>query len=372
MSVRVNGTSMSRRRKALALIPVAVIGWSQVAADTQLDEMPGYEPEQSVSGTIRNYGFAFGGVIKEWEKGFRKIHPGIRFDDNLPTSDVAMPGLVTRVTDLAPDGGEATLTETLGFYETRGYHVSSVVVATGAYDVPSRSNGMVVFVHKDNPIAKLSIAQLDGIFGSQRTGGMRGFQWTPSDGRSPEENIRTWGQLGLTGEWADKPIQTYGHAPSGAARFFQMKVLKNGDKWNPNYREYVETDTKMIADEDKAGQRLGVKYMLEHELANDRYGIAWTIMSQAQGVKDIKAIALSPREGGPYVMPSRESFQNRTYPLARDIYIYFDRPPGKALGPKLKEFLRYMLSREGQQIVSKGGYLPLTPAIVHEQLQKLK
>jgi phosphate transport system substrate-binding protein len=227
-------------------------------------------------------------------------------------------------------------------------------------------------VHQDNPLAQLTLAQLDGIFGAERTAGMRGFKWTPSDARGAAEDIRTWGQLGLKGEWADKPIQTYGHAPSGTARFFQWKVLGNGDKWNPNYREYVESGSKMIADEDKETQRLGLQHMLKDELAHDRYGIAWTVMPQAKGVSGIKVLALAPREGGPAVMPSRASFQDRSYPLVRSIYIFLNRKPGSALDPKLKEFLRYVLSREGQEtIASNGSYLPLTAAVVREQLRKL-
>jgi phosphate transport system substrate-binding protein len=202
---------------------------------------------------------------------------------------------------------------------------------------------------------------------------MRGFQWTPSDGRAAEQNIRTWGQLGLTGEWADKPIQTYGHAPSGTTRFFQWKVLKNGDKWNPNYREYVETGSKMIADEDRAEQRMGLQHMLRDELAQDRYGIAWSVMPQAKSASGIKPIALAERDGGPYVMPGKSSFQDRSYPLVRNIYIYLNRAPGHVLDPKLHEFLRYVLSREGQQIVAgNGNYLPLTAQVVREQLAKLQ
>ncbi len=321
---------------------------------------------------IRNHGFGLGGVLKLWEDEFRKIHPSVTFQDQLPTSDAAMPALICGVTDLAPDGGEAALTETLAFYEVFGYHVTDITVASGAFDVEGKSNGPVILVHKDNPIAKLSIEQLDGIFGASRTGGMRGFQWTPADARGADGDIRTWGQLGLTGEWADKPIQTYGHAPSGTTRFFQAKVLGSGDKWNPNYREYVETGSKMIADEDKAEQRLGLQSMLRNELANDRYGIAWTVMPQAKGVADIKVIAVAPRGGGAAVTPSKESFQDRSYPLVRSIYIFLNRKPGTAVEPKLKEFLRYVLSREGQQIVAdNGSYLPLTAAVVREQLGKL-
>jgi phosphate transport system substrate-binding protein len=126
-------------------------------------------------------------------------------------------------------GGEATLTENLSFFEVYGYPLTEITVASGAFDVDGKSNGPVIFVNRDNPIAKLTVQQLDGIFGAERTAGMRGFKWTPSDGRGPQENIRTWGQLGLIGEWADKPIQTYGHAPSGTAPFFQWKVLKHDD-----------------------------------------------------------------------------------------------------------------------------------------------
>jgi phosphate transport system substrate-binding protein len=342
------------------------------AAAFDLDELPAYASQQAVSGVIRSYGFGLGGVLEKWQEGFRKIHPDVTFDNTLPTSDAAFPALVTRVTDLGPDGSEAAITEALSFFETRGYHASDVIVATGSFDTPGRSNGPVVFVHKDNPLSRLTIDQLDGIFGSERTGGLRGFEWTPADARGPEEDIRTWGQLGLTGEWADKPIRTYGHAASGTTRFFQLHVLKNTDKWNPNYRAYVETGSKMIAPEDRVEQRLGIQYMLRNELANDKYGIAWTIMSQAQGVDGIKPIALAPRGSDAYVVPSQESFQNRTYPLARNIYIYFDRKPGEAMDPKLKEFLRYALSRDGQRMVSDGGYLPLSARLLQEQLAKLE
>ena len=360
----------------LALIPLSfavTAAFAQgIASDSQRSDLPPYKPEQQVAGTIRNFGFGLGGVLKLWEEGFQKLQPAIRFDDHLPTSDAAIPALVTGVADLAPDGGEATLTENLSFFEVYGYPVTDITVASGAFDVEGKSNGPVIFVHQDNPITKLTIKQLDGIFGSERSGGMRGFKWTPSDGRAAAENIRTWGQLGLTGDWADKPIQTYGHAPSGTARFFQWKVLQNGDKWNPNFREYVETGSKMIADEDRTEQRLGLQHMLKNELANNRYGIAWTVMPQAQGVSGIKLVAIAPREGGAYVMPSKESFQDRSYPLVRSIYIFVNRAPGKPLDPKLREFLRYVLSREGQETVARNGsYLPLTAAVIREQVKKL-
>jgi len=359
-------------KPALLLAFAATATSLGAAADFKASELPSYQPAQRVSGVIRNYGFGLGGVLKLWEEGFRRVHPGITFDDKLPTSDAAIPALVTGVTDLAPDGGEPAITEALSFFEVYGYPPLDITVASGAFDVEGKSNGPVIFVHKGNPIAQISMEQLDGIFGAERTAGMRGFKWTPSDGRGPEKDIRTWGQMGLTGEWAGKPIQTYGHAPSGTTRFFQWKVMGNGDKWNPNYREYVETGSKMIAEEDKATQRLGLQHMLKEELAKNRYGIAWTVMPQAKGIDGIKVIAVAPRGSDRAVMPSLESFQDRTYPMVRNIYIYLNRKPGTPVEPKLREFLRYILSREGQETVAKNGsYLPLTGALVREQLRKL-
>jgi phosphate transport system substrate-binding protein len=355
-----------------AAIVLAMLFLAAPANAQDASGVPSYRPEQSVSGTIRNFGFGLGGVLKLWEQAFVKLQPGIRFDDKLPTSDAAIPALVTGATDLAPDGGEPIITETLSFYETFGYDLTSVTVASGAYDVEGRSNGIVIYVNQDNPIGKLTLKQLDGIFGAERTGGLAGFKWMLSNGRGREANIRTWGQLGLTGEWADKPIQTYGHAPSGTARFFQLKVLHNSDKWNPNYREYVETGSKMIGTDDPE-QRGGLRHMLADELAHDKYGIAWTVAPQARNVAGIKPLAVAERDGGTYVAPSRESFQSRSYPLVRSIYIYLNRAPKQSLDPKLKEFLRFVLSREGQEIVAKdGNYLPLPAAVVREQLAKLQ
>ena len=332
-----------------------------------------YSARQKVAGTIRNFGGGFAGLMKSWEVSFRNVQPDVRFDDHLETSDAAFPALVTGAADLGPDGGEPALTETLSFLEVHGHEPVQITVATGGYNAEGRSNGLVIYVHQDNPIERLTIKQLDGIFGAERTGGLTGFKWTLSVGRGAERNIRTWGQLGLSGEWADKPIQTYGHAPSGTARFFQLAVLGNSDKWNPNYREYVETGSKMIGDDDRVEQRGGLKYMLANELAHDRYGIAWTVIPQARGIPGLKSVALAATDAGPYVAPSRETFENRTYPLARSIYIYLNRPPGHALDPKLAEFLRFILSRDGQTIVkNSGGYLPLPERIVAEQLRKLE
>ena len=345
---------------------------SAQAAENDLSRLPVYQPQQPVSGVIRNYGFGFGGLLKIWEAAFQKYQPGVTFHDTLITSDAAFPALVTGVTDLAPDGGEPAITELLSFYETYGYPATDITVASGTYDVEGKSPGIVVYVHPDNPLTHLTLAQLDGIFGSERNGALRGFKWDLKAARGPEKDLRTWGQLGLTGEWANQPIQTYGHAPSGTTRFFQLRVLHNSDKWNPNYRGYVETGSKMIDDDDRTEQRGGVQFMLREELMKNRYGIAWTIVPQASAVPGLKPVALAVEEGGPYVVPNKQSFQDRTYPLVRSLYFYLNRKPGTAVDPKVREFLRFILSREGQEaIVTNGNYLPLPAAMAAAQRDRL-
>jgi phosphate transport system substrate-binding protein len=356
----------ARAMRASAALACLWMAWGAAA-----QALPRYQPESRVSGTIRNYGFALGGALAKWEAAFRAVQPGVQFHDTLPTSDAAFPGLVTYQADLGFDGGEPAITEALSFYETRGYPASFVIIASGAFDTEGKSNGPVVFVNKDNPLSSLSVDQLDGIFGSARNGTLDGFVWTPAGARGPDKDIRTWGQVGLEGEWARAPIQTYGHGPSGTTRFFSLRVLGSSDKWNPNYKAYVETGSKQIAAIDKSEQRLGARWMLGHELAADRFGIGWSTMSQAKGIPGIKLLAIAPRGGGAPVMPSQASFADRSYPLVRNIYVYFDRKPGAPLDPKLREFLRFILSEEGQLLVSQAGYLPLPEKTIAAERAKL-
>ena len=351
---------------ALLLLCVSIHG-----QQLDLSALPAYQPQQQVSGVIRNFGSDFGGLVKVWEAGFLKHQPGIRFDDTLPTSDAALGGLVSGVADLAPSGRELIINEYLSFYETFNYNPLEITVASGSYDVKGMTWGLIIFVNKENPISKLTMKQLDGIFGAERTGGWQGLSWSPDAARSAKENIRTWSQLGLTGEWADKPIDTYGYAPSGMSSFFELNVFHGGTKWNPNYREYVETGGREVA-RSGLGPSVTIERMLG-ELAKNKYGIAFTAMQYGRKVPEIKPLALAAQDGGPYVEPTKENFQNRTYPLVRSIYIYLNRAPGKPIDPKLNEFLHYILSREGQQDVARtGSYLPMTADVVRTQLQKLQ
>ncbi|MDB6126561.1 MAG: Phosphate transport system substrate-binding protein [Verrucomicrobia bacterium] len=336
------------------------------------DSLPVYQkPAGPNKGILRVFGAGLHGLVKEWEAGYMKQNPDVKIADNPGGSDAAIGVLQHGTAEIAVFGREMELNDYLGFFENKGYNPTELTIASGTYDVPGASWGLIIFVNKDNPLAQLTMKQLDGIFGSERTGAYNGYEWLPDRARPAKDNIRTWGQLGLTGEWAGQEIQTYGYANGGMAHFFEIEVLQGSNKWNGNYRQYVENGTKILV---PGRESAGVLAMLG-ELEKDKYGIGWAGMpqwNQVPQVKGIKAIALSRTDGGPFVAPSKATFESRAYPLTRSVYIYLDKEPGRPLSPKVKDFLKYILSEEGQAIVRKHCiYFALPPEVVSEQLKKL-
>jgi phosphate transport system substrate-binding protein len=344
-----------------------------------LSGLPEYKPQQIVSGTIRQWGNNYikdSPLVEVWERGFRKYHPDVRFKDNLSSSAVAFPGLIAGVADLAPMGRQALWDELKGFERegaegggegSSNVDVVEIVMATGSFDVRGWTFALGVFVHKDNPISKLTLEQLDGIFGAERDGGWNGLTWDASVARGADKNIRTWGQLGLTGEWAEKPIHVYGY--NFKYHFtdeIDKKVLKGSGKWNEKLRAYSN-----VAGQKADGSLTGAGELMMNDLSKDRYGIAYSGIPFM--TSQTKPVALAATKEGPYVELTLKNVQNRSFPLTRDVYYYFKREKGKQVDPKLKEFLRYVLSREGQNAVQQDGkYLPLTPEAAREQLQKLE
>lgn len=332
-----------------------------------LDDLPRYSPEQRVSGTIRMWGNSClrdGFLAQYWDEGFRKHHPEAAFEYNLYTTLHAIAGLYTGVADLA-SSRRVTWDELMGFQRRFNNDPLEIVMATGSFNVLGWNVTPGIFVHKDNPISKLTMKQVDGIFGAARDGGWQGTTWHPELGRSASENIRTWGQLGLTGHWKDKRINVYGlNLKHNQCAHFELRVFNGGHKWNEDLREYTNH-----AGPD--GAIVTAAQQMMKDLGNDPYGIAWS------GIQNLtpqaKAVALAAQDGGPYVELTIDNVQNRTYPLFDEVYFYVNRPPGKPIVPNLKEYLRYVLSREGQEAVARDGkYLPLTAAVVREQLRKLE
>ena len=333
-----------------------------------LSALPEYVPEQLVSGTLRIWGLNYltdGHLAEYWEEGFRKYHPDVEFSWFTPTALVAIAGLYSGQADLGASR-HITFDELLTFQRVFNYSPLEISMVTGSYDVPGWAPADTIVVNKENPITEITFDQLDGIFGAERDGGWDGTAWNAAVARGPEKNIRTWGQLGLTGEWKDKPIHAYGRPLKYHQQLhIERLIFKGGDKWNENLKEYAH-------DETPAGvTKLSTQSLLE-DLSNDKYGIAYSNRGYAAQDK-VKEIAVSKKPEGPFVEMTIETVQNRTYPLFEEEYFYLNRQPGKPIDPKIKEFLRYVLSRQGQAAVMRDGkFLPLTGAVVGKQLQKLR
>ncbi len=334
------------------------------ARSPNLNDLPHYKPEQKASQVIRSWGSEeMAGLMKLWEQGFHQFQPELQFADSLKGNETAQAALYTEVADLALMGREILPLEWYPLFRRKHHFPLEITVATGSYDVANKTFALAVFVNKDNPLSKLTLKQLDGIFGEQRSGGWDNqIQWHSELARGADQNIRTWGQLGLMGEWVDKPIHVYGYPNSlwgpsdvapGAAQFFRNRVMGGADKWNSELIEFARGEEIIEA------------------LSKDRYGIAYAGMPYQTAL--VKPIALAAVEGGNFIAPTKANIGNRTYLLTRSIYIFIDRDPNRSVDPKVKEFLRYILSREGQQAVAReGGYLPLTADDVRVQLKKLE
>ena len=360
---------MNHRSKIVlpSLMLFSALSWAQ---PPDLNKLPAYKPEYQVSGALRIYGSELKGQMVAWEQGFLKYHPDVVFSNSFHTSsEGAMAGLYAAGADLAPAGDDAKITDQMPFFNTYRYLPTEISVATGGYEKRGTLWAFDIVVNKDNPITQLSLKQLDGIFGSERTGGWEGIEYTSKYARGPDQDIRTWGQLGLTADWANKPIHTYGYAAPGFVIAWERKIFHWSDKWNPNYREFVESKEATPND---AGRAVASERMLE-ELSNDKYGIAWAALMHTKDYPRVKSLAIAAKDGGPYVPLTPETVQDRTYPLIRDAYIYLNRAPGRPIDPKVKEFMRYILSREGQEdIIRTGMYNALTPDVDKEEATKLE
>ena len=319
---------------------------------------------EGVWGVIRIHGTELTQhLVHLWQDNFLKLHPNIRFGDYFVPSGFS--GLIADTADINVMGHTAWRSDLKAFEEVYGYDPLEIMFATGGFNLgKGNSPGVIFFVNKDNPLSGLSLRQLDGIFGAERSGGWKGATWSIEASRSAKDNIRTWGQLGLTGDLADKPIRIYGidATLSNWSDLIQRVVFKGGDKWNPAMKEMVRGGSKAPSD-----------VQIVSSVANDTYGIGFNLMRVVEKERKVKPLAIAAAESGPYIAPTRETMYRRTYPLSNAVYIYINRAPGKPISPRLKEFLNYILSREGQQdVVDDGMYLPLNPDAAREQRERLQ
>ena len=308
--------------------------------------IPDYKPVASLSGHLQSIGAdTMETLMKYWIEDFQKLYPDVKFDMEAKASGTAGPALSNGKADLGPVAREMLPAEEQEFEKKFGYKPFAVRVAGGSYRTPGKTHAIAFFVNEKNPIGKLSFAQIDAIFSTTRK---RGYK-----------EVTKWGDVGATGEWADKPIHLWGLIrPNGIAHFLEDRVL-NGGEWKSGIEERTTVGSLAALDAVNQG------------VAKDPYAIGYAGFGNV--MPGVKAVALSEGDKAQSYEGTFDEVLAQKYPLSRVIYIYVNKAPGKALDPKVTEFLRFVLSRAGQaDVVKEGIFLPLPLAMDKEELAKLK
>jgi phosphate transport system substrate-binding protein len=322
------------RSLALKVVAVAMSSLLCAAAHarTDVDEaLPEYEKTSGVSGNLSSIGSdTLANLMTLWAEQFKRFYPNVNVQIQAPGSSTAPPGLTARTVQIGPMSRLMKDNEIGSFEERFGYKPTLVAVAIDA---------LAVFVHKDNPIEGLSLEQIDAIFSSTRNCG-------------GAQDIVNWGQLGLGGDWAGRGIQLYGrNSVSGTYGYFKQHALCNGD-YRPTVNEQPGSASVVQA---VSASLNGIGYS----------GIGYSTSS-------VRAIPISRESGQPFIEPNHENTLGGRYPLARFLYVYINKPPGQPLEPVTAQFIRMILSRQGQQIVIKDGYIPLPAPVAQRELAKIQ
>ncbi len=315
-------TAATHPPKAAAILCVFFFAalYAVPAAETVSEntELPDYQVVSGISGKVTSIGSdTLNNLMTLWAEGFQRLYPSVMIEVEGKGSSTAPPALIKGTAQLGPMSRRMKAEEIDAFEKAYGYKPTLV---GGGVDA------LAVYVHKDNPVESLTLQQLDSIFSSTRKRG--------------GALVRTWGDVGATGEWASRPISLYGrNSASGTYGFFKEVVLRNGD-----YKNEVKEQPGSAS----------VVQGVENELGGIGYsGIAY----RTSGVRELP-IADETKDGTP-IVPDEKNAKSFKYPIARYLYVYINVDPVKGADPLVREFVSYVLSKEGQQVVSKDGYFPL-------------
>jgi phosphate transport system substrate-binding protein len=321
---------MSMRGVTSAVAAVLLVG-GVATAQVKLD--PGllpYKPVSGVSGNLSSVGSdTLNNLMTFWAELFARYYPNAKVQIEGKGSSTAPPALISGTAQLGPMSRAMKGSEIDQFEKKYGYKPTALRTSVDA---------LAVFVNKDNPIKCMSLTQVDAVFSKSRRRGARA-------------DVTTWGQLGLTGEWASKPISIYGrNSASGTYGFFKEHSLKNGD-----YKDSVK---------EQPGSASVVQ-----GVTVDRYAIGYSGIGYATA--GVRAVPLSDKDGGACVEATADNSYSGSYPLSRFLFVYINRAPGKPLDPLTRELARLMFSKEGQEAVVKDGYFPIPASVAKEELNKV-
>lgn len=310
-----------------SLLLVASLGGTALAVDP---ELPPYQPVSGISGTIISVGSdTMNNMMALWAEGFRKFYPNVRVEIEGKGSSTAPPALISGAAQFGPMSREMTASEIDAFEKAYGYKPTLLRVGLDA---------LAVYVHKDNPIEGLTFPQIDAIFSKTLRCGYA-------------ESIDTWGEAGLTGEWANRPISLYGrNSASGTYGYFKENALCGGD-----YKDTVKEQPGSAA--------------VVQGVTVDRYGIGYSGIGYI--TSGVRAVPIARAEGEPFVDTSVENVVSGEYPLARFLYIYINKAPNQPLSPLVEEFVKFIFSREGQEAVERDGYVSVPASFAAQQLSQV-
>jgi len=292
--------------------------------------LPAYEKASGISGNLNSIGSdTLNNLMTLWAEGFQKQYPNVKVQIEGKGSSTAPPALIAGTAQLGPMSREMKPSEVDEFQKKYGYEPTDIRVSIDA---------LAVYVNKDNPLEQLTMQQVDAIFSkTRRCGGA--------------SDIAAWKDLGLTGAWAARPMSLYGrNSASGTYGYFKEHALCNGD-----YKDTVK---------EQPGSASVVQ-----GVASDVNGIGYSGLGYK--TSSVKALHLAAKEGAPFAHAEADDVYAGRYPLSRFLHVYVNKAPGKPLDPLVREFLRFILSTPGQEIVVKDGYLPLAHEIVQQERAKL-
>ncbi len=292
--------------------------------------IPAYATQPGVSGNLSSIGSdTLNNVMTLWAEKFNKFYPNVKIQIEGKGSTTAPPALISGTAQIGPMSRQMKGSEIDQFEAKYGYKPTEIRVAVDA---------LAVFVNKDNPVACLTMPQVDALFSKSRRAGYK-------------EDVKTWGKAGLTGDWAARPVSLFGrNSASGTYGFFKEHVLKNGD-----YKDEVK---------EQPGSASVVQGVTVDRYAAGYSGIGYT-------TSGVKAVPIAAKQGDECHPATAEQAYSGKYPLSRFLYIYVNKAPNKPLDPLVKEFVKMILSKDGQEGVVKDGYFPIPATVVDAELKKI-